>query len=81
MTVDGVVLDSLLARRLGELAAGQGRFMTAKPFFQLILDSNASEIERLEAWSRLIWCSLTLGETDEARRLSEGFIPNESLQA
>lgn len=78
MADDKAEVSSLLARRLGELAVNQGRFLAAKPFFQMILDSTASEIERLEAWSRLIWCCLTLGETEEARRLSEGFMPRES---
>lgn len=58
-------------RQIAELALEMIRHEDAIPVLEYVREHETDEVARLEAWSRLIWCHLTLGNKEEARRLSE----------
>lgn len=58
-------------RQIAELALEMIRHEDAIPVLEYVREHEKDEVARLEAWSRLIWCHLTLGNKEEARKLSE----------
>jgi hypothetical protein len=58
-------------RQIAELALEMIRHEDAIPVLEYVKEHETDEVARLEAWSRLIWCHLTLGNKEEARKLSE----------
>jgi hypothetical protein len=58
-------------RQIAELALEMIRHEDAIPVLEYVREYETDEVARLEAWSRLIWCHLTLGNKDAARKLSE----------
>ena len=58
-------------RQIAELALEMIRHEDAIPVLEFIKEHETDDVARLEAWSRLIWCHLTLGNKEEARKLSE----------
>lgn len=58
-------------RQIAELALEMIRHEDAIPVLEYVKEYETDEVARLEAWSRLIWCHLTLGNKEEARKLSE----------
>lgn len=58
-------------RQIAELALEMIRHEDAIPVLEYVREHETDEVARLEAWSRLIWCHLTLGNKEEARKLSE----------
>ncbi len=58
-------------RQIAELALEMIRHEDAIPVLEYVREHEKDEVAKLEAWSRLIWCHLTLGNKEEARKLSE----------
>lgn len=59
-----------LARRIADLSLEMVRHDEAIPLLEFVRTHHTDEVAKLEAWSRLIWCHLTLGNTEAARQLS-----------
>lgn len=58
------------ARQIADLALEMVRHDEAIPLLEYVRLHHNDEVARLEAWSRLIWCHLTLGNREAASRLS-----------